>query len=356
VKDQRGHAHFRQQVDDVEIVDRPPQVYSSAPIRMRGAHELYQRFELLGGSGGHHKPIRTAFEDREAVRAMFARHAFYRAIAAYIPNEAVEGATKEAGELSVLPWFRGNWTMGGEPLVEGAEVILHTKVSRGGKDAFRDPSVFPEFVVVNVNAPMPAGSTHVDIPAFHGATRKDYPLPFLQVMGSSGLFEKWLIQAGAVARFYEGVGGNFDYWPEELDGPRLSEQAPFGNVAVMADNDRMYHRIGPIGDPQAAPPRISAAAQIQRTEDGNWAIVENREVRATYPDDAIRLSLVWKAEVWDRMLKDNILSLDRIMGIFTTDLRRRNAHFDMPAHPLTDTAWLLLLQRTFADPLRTRAE
>jgi hypothetical protein len=64
----------------------------------------------------------------------------------------------------------------------------------------------------------------------------------------------------------------------------LSERAPFGNVAVMADNDRMYHRIGPIGDPDAVPPRISASAQIQPAGDGNWAIVESGEVRATYPD------------------------------------------------------------------------
>jgi hypothetical protein len=31
----------------------------------------------------------------------------------------------------------------------------------------------------------------------------------------------------------------------------------------------MYHRIGPIGDPDAAPPRISAAAQIHSNDNGN---------------------------------------------------------------------------------------
>jgi hypothetical protein len=25
---------------------------------------------------------------------------------------------------------------------------------------------------------------------------------------------------------------------------------PFRNVAIMADNDRMYHRIGPVGEPK----------------------------------------------------------------------------------------------------------
>jgi hypothetical protein len=304
------------------------------------------------------KPVRIepAFEDRGMVRAMFARHAPYRALAAYIPDEAVDGAKKQQGERSVLPWFRGNWAANGEPLVEGAEAILHNKkFLEAAKTLFGRSTVFPEFVVVNVNAPMPAGTTHVDIPAFHGARRKDYPLPFLQVMGSSGLFEKWrVIQAGALAWFYEGTGGNFDYWPEGLNGPMRSEQAPFGNVAVIADNDRMYHRIGPIGDPDAAVPRISASAQIQPVGDGNWAIVESGEVRATYPDRAIRLSVVWKAEVRDRGLERDLLGLDRTMAIFAADLRRRGVDFRMPSNPLADPAWLLLLQRTYADPLLTR--
>ena len=130
----------------------------------------------------------------------------------------------------------------------------------------------------------------------------------------------------------------------------LSERAPFGNVALLADNDRMYHRIGPVGDGYEAPPRISASAQIQPAGDGDWAIVENGEVRAAYPDRVIRLSLVWKAEVRDRELKDDILSLDRAMAIFTADLRRRSVGFDMPSNPLADAAWLLLLQQAYAEP------
>jgi hypothetical protein len=258
----------------------------------------------------------------------------------------------------VQPWFRGNWAAGGVSLVEGAEAILHNRqFLEAAKTLFGTSHVFPEFVVVNINAPMPAGMTHVDIPAFHGATRKQYPLSLLRVMGGSGLFEKWrVIQAGAVAWFYEGTGGNFDYWPEGLDGPMRSERAPFGNVAVIADNDRMYHRIGAIGNPDAVPPRISASAQIQPASDGNWAIVQNGEVRATYPDRAIRLSLVWKAEVRDLELKDDNLDLDRVMTVFTADLRRRNVEFDVPADPFADAAWLLLLQRTYVDPVLTLSE
>jgi len=172
--------------------------------------------------------IEPAFEDREAIRTMFARHAPYRAIASYIPDVVVDDATKREAEQSVQPWFRGNWAAGGAPLVEGAEAILHNKqFLEAAKTLFGTSSVFPEFVVVNVNAPMPAGLTHVDIPAFHGATRKQYPLPLLRVMGSSGLFEKWrVIQAGAVAWFYEGTGGSFDYWSNVPSGQGRLSMSP----------------------------------------------------------------------------------------------------------------------------------
>ena len=300
------------------------------------------------------KPIRLepAFEDREQIRELFERHAPYRAIAAYAPEGVVDETTHPQGGRSVLPWFRGNWALGGKPLVEGAEMILHNKrFVDAARAMFGTSLVYPEFVVVNVNAPTPAGTTHVDIPSFHGATRENYPLPFLKVMGSSGLFEAWrVVRAGAISWFYEGTSGSFDYWPEGLDGPMLSEQPPFGNIALMADNDRMYHRIGAIGDPSAELPRMSASAQIQPDDDGRWAILENGEIRANYPRRAIRLSVLWKAEVRDRALSIHDLTLDRIMAIFTADLRHRSMDFHVPSDPLGDTAWLLMLQRIYAEP------
>ena len=97
-------------------------------------------------------------------------------------------------------------------------------------------------------------------------------------------------------------------------------------------------------------------AQIQPARDGNWAIVENGQVRATYPDRAIRLSVVWKAEVRDRNVKVDNLDLDRVMAIFTTDLRRRNVDFHMPSDPFASAEWLLVVQQTYADPILARGE
>src|SRR5579863_9449502 len=149
------------------------------------------------------RPIRIepAFDDPKQIRAMFERYAPYRAVAAYAP----EGIKDEAheGAKPVLPWFRGNWAVGGKPLIEGAELILHNKnFLEAAKAAFDTARVDPECVLVNVNAPMPAGATHVDNPSFYGATREDYPLPFLRVMGSSGLFEPWRVVRASVLSWF----------------------------------------------------------------------------------------------------------------------------------------------------------
>ena len=297
------------------------------------------------------KPIRIepAFEEREQIREMLERYAPYRALAAYAPD-GVKDETHEEAKRPVLPWFRGDWALGGEPLVDGADRILHNKrFIEAARTAFGTSRVYPKFVAVNINGPMPAGATHLDNPTFYGATRADYPLPFLRVMGFSGLFEAWrVVQAGAISWFYEGAGGSFDYWPEGLDGPMLSERPPFGNVALISDNDQLYHRIGAIGDPHAELPQMSASATIQPDGEGNWAIIENGEVRAAYPTPGVRLSVLWKAEVRDGGPRPDDLTLDRIMAAFTADLCHRGVEFLVPSDPLSDGAWILLLQRIYA--------
>ena len=283
--------------------------------------------------------IERAFEHPEMVRALFERHAPYRTIAEYIPRKP---------EQPAVPYFRGNWAVGGEPLVEGVETILHNhRFIDAARELFGGSTIRPTFIVVNLNAPMPAGPIHVDVPTFRGATREHYPLSWLIAMGRSGLFERWrVIQAGAVSWFYDGPGGNFEYWPEGLDGPMLTEQPPFHNVAIMADNDRMYHRIGRVGAPNASLPQMTAAAELRAVGSDTWAIVENGEVRATYPFNAVRLSLVWKANL-ETEADSESLNLDRVMNIFVADLRKLKVDFCVPGDPLSDKTWITALDSAY---------
>jgi len=302
------------------------------------------------------KPIRIepAFDDREQIRAMFERYAPYRALAAYAP-EGLKDESREEAKRPVLPWFRGDWALAGEPLVEGAELILHNrKFVEAAKAAFGTSFIDPEFVAVNINGPMPTGNTHVDNPSFYGATRVDYPLPFLRVMGFSGLFNEWrVVRASTISWFYEGRGGSFDYWPEGIDGPMLSERAPFGNVALCADTDRIYHRIGFIGNGDVELPQMSASAEVRPDGEGNWTILQDGEVRATYPSHAIRFSILWKAEVRNGEPRPDNLTLDRTIEIFIADLRHRSIDFEVPSDPFADPSWIRLLQRIYAPPTAT---
>lgn len=298
------------------------------------------------------KPIRIepAFDDREQIRAMFEWYAPYRALASYAP-EGLKDESHEEAKRPVLPWFRGDWALGGKPLVEGVELILHNKkFVEAAKAAFGTSFINPEFVAVNVNGPMPPGNAHVDNPSFYGATRVEYPLPFLRVMGFSGLFESWrVVRASTLSWFYDGAGGNFDYWPEGIDGPMLSERAPFGNVALCADTDQIYHRIGLIGNGDAELPQMSASAEVRPDGEGKWIILQDGEIRATYPSHAIRFSILWKAEVRNGESKPDNLTLDRTMDIFIADLRHRSIDLNLPSDPLADPSWILLLQRIY-DP------
>src|SRR5579864_5182600 len=119
-----------------------------------------------------------------------------------------------------------------------------------------------------------------------------------------------------------------------------SEQPPFGNVALCADTDRVYHRIGAIGDGGSELPQMSASATIQPDGDGKWIILEDGKVRATYPSQAIRFSVLWKAAIEDGASNADNLTLDRIMSIFSADLRHRGVDFRVPSDPLSDATWI----------------
>ena len=114
----------------------------------------------------------------------------------------------------------------------------------------------------------------------------------------------------------------------------------------MAHNDRMYHRFGRAGAPNAPLPQMTAAAELRAIGGNTWAIVENGEVRATYPFNAVRLSLVWKANLNPEDSSES-LNLDRVMNILIADLRKRKVDFRVPADPLSDRTWIATLDSVY---------
>ena len=299
--------------------------------------------------------IDKAFDDPSAVRAFVERQGPYRAMASYLPVSATRDEREATG---ALPWFRGTWAANGRALVEGAQFILENPgFLEAASRLFDRAEVTPSTIAVNVNAPMPAGGVHVDIPSFRGATRDRYPIQLLQAMASSGLFEPWhVVEAGAVVWFYEGEGGQYDYWPDGLSGPMRSERQPLTNRALVADNDRMYHRIGRVGEPNANVPAISPGAQIAHVPGTGWVINDDGREIQRYPDKQIRISILWKGRVRPASaVKGNEQSLpltpEAILQIFLSDLVSRGVSIPTSGSPLFDQAWLDIVHSTYYSPI-----
>jgi hypothetical protein len=240
-------------------------------------------------------------------------------------------------------------------LVDGADAILHNpRLLRAANQLFPG-EVTPSTVVLNLNAPMPAGNIHVDLGSFRGADRDRYPMQLLQAMGASGLFEAWrIVEVGAVVWFYEGDGGTFDYWPDGLDGVMRSEGPPFSNVALVADNDRMYHRIGWIGDPADAPVDLSAEAEIDHVAESGWVITDGNRPPIRYEDREVRISIVWKAQVQtEPECADaaNPLTPEVILEVISSDLASRGVRIPASITSLTDRSWLDLVHSTYYVPV-----
>jgi hypothetical protein len=300
--------------------------------------------------------IEKVFDDPLVIRSLVERHGPYRAMASHLSCSATR-RKETATHDGTLPWFRGTWAANGLPLVKGAEFILENpRFREAASRLFHGAEVIPSALFVNVNAPMPAGAIHVDISSFLGATRDCYPIQLLQAMGSSGLFEPWrMMEAGGIVWFYEGPGGQYDYWPDGLTGAMRSECSPLTNRALVADNGRMYHRIGWIGEPAVRIPTVPSGAQIKHTSGNGWAISDNgREVRR-YPEEQIRISILWKGRVRPTTDVENgerigPLTPELVLKIFRADLASRGVNMPTPSS-LSDQTWLDLVHSSYCLPV-----
>jgi hypothetical protein len=301
--------------------------------------------------------IEKVFDDPLAVLRLVERHGPYRVMPSYLSCSPRPRARETAIHDGTLPWFRGTWATNGQPLAKGAEDILQNPHLReAGSRLFDGAEVTPSAIFVNVNAPMPPGAIHVDIPSFRGATRDRYPIQLLQAMGSSRLFEPWrILEAGAIVWFYEGAGGEYDYWPDGLSGQMRSERQPLTNRALVVDNGRMYHRIGRVGEPAARIPAISPDAQIQHISGIGWAISDKGRTVQWYPAEQIRISILWKGYVTPAAEAENgqynTLTPERIWEIFRYDLASRGVSVPTSGSFLSDQAWLHVVHSTYCTPV-----
>jgi hypothetical protein len=219
--------------------------------------------------------------------------------------------------------------------------------------------VVPQIVFANLTTPMPAQPQgHVDIPAFRGIDRTQYPTWLLQMMGQSGLFEDVRVRiATAVAWYYNGENGGFSYWPEGPDGPRREHVPPFDNTAIVGDNDFMFHRVERVGSASTPTARGLTLDSLLQPRDGDadeWVIVDEGRVLERYAFDDIRVSVSWKAKVFDdaeaRRVADEHLddiTLDEVVDRFLADLAQRGVRAERPTDPVHDLEFIALLAQNY---------
>jgi hypothetical protein len=295
-----------------------------------------------------------AVDDPDEVRRLVDAHAPYWPVQRYFANGAEYAALSgnDGAAMPVAPVFRGNWAVEGKALPGVEPLLHHAGFAEAARRLFGAELVRPQTVYVNLTwqLPFPQGAGHTDIPAFRGFDRSRYPITLLTIMGLSGLFEDVRAKiATVVAWFYAGSDGGFEYWPEGPERPSTIHEGRIDNTAIVGDNDFMWHRVRPTGRVEDGMLRLNLESQLRREADG-WAIRDGERRLAAFGSEALRVSLSWKALVFEsdaeRALHDDHrddIDLPEVLHRFGTDLAARGTPVSWPADPVRDPSVIRLL-------------
>jgi hypothetical protein len=299
-----------------------------------------------------------ALDEPGLVRELVERTAPHHPVQRYFSSAAEMRSQSGPGDMIIAPNFRGDWHTH-EIHVDGVEPILENPrfIEAAGR-LFGHELVVPCNVYSNITWQLPfdQGQGHTDVPAFLGVDRTRFPTWFLNAMGHSGLFEDERVDiATAVAWFYEGRDGGFTWWPDGPDRPPRVHEGDIFNTAFVGDNDRMYHRVRPVGE-RADGMLMGMTLDTTLEHDGGdrWAIRQDGETRREIAWSALRISVSWKAYVYrDAAQRDaheagrGGLDVDEVVDRFARDLAARDVTFERPADPLHDEAFVDLLTRSY---------
>jgi hypothetical protein len=297
-------------------------------------------------------PVRVepVVDDPSRIRRLVEVRAPYWPVQRYFANDAEYASLSGSGSAApmvVAPVFRGNWALDGAAGPDVAPLLAHPPFVEAARRLFGAEIVRPQAVYVNLTWQLPfaQGAGHTDVPAFRGFDRRTVPIAFLTLMGQSGLFEDVRLRiATAVAWFYEGADGGFEYWPDGPDAPSRVHEGRIENTALVGDNDFMWHRVRPTGRPEGGMARLSLESELA-FEGGRFAVRDGGRELGRFGWDSLRASLSWKALTFasdaERRRYDEHeadVDLAEVVRRFRADLRARGVALDWPADPLRDPA------------------
>ena len=285
-------------------------------------------------------------EDPSLVRRLVERDAPHLPVQRYFANDA-EYRASSAGSgrrpMIVAPNFRGDWAYD-EPILDGVEALFHHPAFiRNAERLFGTDRIRPFCVFANITWQLPfnQGEGHIDIPEFRGIDRTRHPTWLLTMMSHSRLFEAERIQiATAVAWFYEGEDGGFQYWPEGPDAPPRVHEGDIFNTSVTGDNEKMFHRVRPVGKRKDGfLMGMSLDTRLEHRGGDAWAIVEDEAEIARLGYQQLRISISWKARAFrdaeeERRHADHSgdLTLEQVLDRFYADLCQTIYSIDQRLH------------------------
>ena len=286
----------------------------------------------------HSKPpvlLHDVIDDLGAVVHLLESEAPYTPLGGwYSPGADPEARTRPM-------WFQHDWVHDTFH-AEGSDLFLqHAGYIEAAKQFYGAEVVEPQSVYVNLMTSIAdGGPAHTDNPRFHGRDRTNTPMWVLRKMLWSGLFDRYeIMQATAIwwMNDLDGGGGIY-YWPDGPDHPPLEHIGSMANTALFGDNHGMFHQVGPVGPYDEGTVLVTPKAELAPAGDGSgeWTVTDHGESVFRAPLDALRVSVLWKADVYATAAErarrvDDTLTMPDVADTFNDDLAARGStvRFDL---------------------------
>ncbi|MGI9602235.1 MAG: hypothetical protein ACR2QE_10145 [Acidimicrobiales bacterium] len=244
-------------------------------------------------------------------------------------------------------WFQNDWVHD-DFVASGSELFLdHQGYIEAAKRFYDAEVVEPKSVYVNLmTAIADAGPAHTDNPRFHGRDRTNTPMWLLRSMLWSELFTEYEItQATAIWWLNDVDGGGLRYWADGANQQPREWVGSMANTALIGDNHRMFHQVGPVGPFDEGTRLVSPSAQLAPIGDGSddWAVVDHDDVVHRGALATIRVSVLWKADVYrsdgDRQRRQaRLLTMPEVARAFDADLADRGLDLRLDLEQLDEPA------------------
>lgn len=255
-------------------------------------------------------------------------------------------------------WFQKDWVYD-TIKVEGSDLFLqHPDYIEAAKQFYDAEVVEPTNVYVNLMTSIAdGGHAHTDNPRFHGRDRTNTPMWVLRVMLWSGLFNRYeIMQATAIWWMNDVEGGALYYWPNGPDVAPEKHVGAMANTALFGDNHGMFHQVGPVGPFDKGTLLVSPSAELGPVGDGSgdWSIIDNGEQLLRAPRDTIRVSVLWKADVYKTAAERakraaEALSMQDVADTFNADLARKRSSVRFDLSRVDDMSHKVELQKEYPE-------